>query len=356
MVRFVTLICLNLLLVIPTKASDQKLTQDSTFFDGEQPLSVRISGDLRSLFRDRSDDPSYFPLSLSYTDADSNIVEVKLKAKTRGHFRLKIANCSYPPLLLNFSKNGTPEQSIFRGLDKVKLVVPCMGEEFVIKEYLLYKIYNLFTPYSFNVRLLHLEFNDLERGKVHDPQWAFILEEDEALAERNESKEFKRHGLKGKHLDRYHFLLLSVFEYFIGNTDWSVEYRHNVKLVVNEKHSLPVPVPYDFDHAGAVAAPYAKPSEALKLASVQQRRYRGFCLEDLDELESIFSLFEDNRAEIRNLVNESLLSDRTKRRMMEYLESFFETLEDRKRLERDFTYPCLEGGTGNVVIRGLRDI
>lgn len=348
------LLCpLILFLSIPTVAFGQ--IDRAGLFEGKDPIDLTISGDLRSLFRDRSDDPSYFPINLQYEDDHLGEIDINLKARTRGHFRLQIANCLYPPLLLNFQKKKTPKESVFGDQDKIKLVVPCVGEEYVLKEYLLYKIYNLLTDYSFRVRLVQLTFHDTTRDKIDDPVMGFLLEDEDQMAERNDAKILKRNGLKGKYLDRYHFLLMAVFEYFIGNTDWSVEYRHNVKLVVSEKHSLPIPVPYDFDHAGAVAAPYAKPSEALQLGSVQKRRYRGFCLEDLQELDEVFKVFEEKRNEILTHVNGSGLAEKSKNKLTAFLDSFYDTIHDKKRRERDFTYPCLRSGTGNVVIRGLRE-
>ena len=38
-----------------------------------------------------------------------------------------------------------------------------------------------------------------------------------------------------------------------------------------------MPVPYDFDFAGMVDAPYATPPAAIPLSSVRVRRYRGYC-------------------------------------------------------------------------------
>ena len=68
---------------------------------------------------------------------------------------------------------------------------------------------------------------------------------------------------------------LAVFEYLIGNTDWSVPYQHNIRLLTVPAIKNPVPVPYDFDQAGLVEAFYALPSENIGVASVRERVYRS---------------------------------------------------------------------------------
>jgi hypothetical protein len=99
---------------------------------------------------------------------------------------------------------------------------------------------------------------------------------------------------------------MAVFEYFIGNTDWSVEYLQNVKLLATDTNSVAYTVPYDFDHAGIVSPPYAKPAEQLQLSSVRERRYRGYCLTDLSLLRPFFTEFLQLRDKIDSL---SLVTD-----------------------------------------------
>ena len=328
--------------------------EKSDLFIGDEPLNLKIIGDVRSLLRDRSDSPQYYPITMEYTEKDSNVMSMDLKAKTRGNFRLRIARCSYPPLWLNFPKKKIPEHSLFSGQDKLKLVVPCMGEDHVIREYLVYKMYNLFTDYSFRVRLVRIHFTDVSNNKKHDPQLAFLLEANVLMAERNDAEIFKRDRIKGKYLSRSHFLRMAVFQYLIGNTDWSTEYRHNINLLKNTGESFPIPVPYDFDQCGFVGAPYAKPSEALKLSSVRERRYRGFCIDDLQELSEVFNIFVDRRNDILELINDhKLLDDKSRKYLVKYVEEFYGIINDEKKRERAFSYPCLENGTANVIIRGL---
>jgi hypothetical protein len=113
---------------------------------------------------DRSDNPQYHPLILSYNDNNGTLLS--MQAKTRGHFRRTNGNCTYPPLLLQFTKNDTLSSSIFSGQNKLKLVMPCRGDDYVVREWLVYKIYNLITPKSFRARLVSIELNDTKRKKI----------------------------------------------------------------------------------------------------------------------------------------------------------------------------------------------
>ena len=66
-----------------------------------------------------------------------------------------------------------------------------------------------------------------------------------------------------------------MFQYAIGNTDWSAIKGHNVLLV--ESDGLVTPVPFDFDFSGLVNAQYASVSPELSISNVRQRVFRGVC-------------------------------------------------------------------------------
>ena len=60
---------------------------------------------------------------------------------------------------------------------------------------------------------------------------------------------------------------VALFEYMIGNLDWSVPVRHNIKLIVpkEDSNAIAFPVPYDFDYSGLVKTDYAIPPPELEL-------------------------------------------------------------------------------------------
>ena len=147
---------------------------------------------------------------------------------------------------------------------------------------------------------------------------------------------------------------MAVFQYLIGNTDWSVRFLHNIKLIGGNENSILIPVPYDFDHSGIVYTNYALPAEELNLGSVRERRYRGYCLTDMREFDSTFKLFNDLKKEIYHLYESNLMLEKSYRKMtLQYLDEFYEIINDKKRSKQIFQYPCEPSGTGNVVIKGL---
>jgi hypothetical protein len=323
-------------------------------FDSDDVLTVRLSGNIRELMKDKSDDMQYHPLTLSYLNADSTSVSIPLKVKTRGNFRRTQGNCTYPPLMLNFADENTPKSSLFNNQDKLKLVTPCSGDKYVVREYLVYKLYNLISPKSFRARLVKVIYDDTVKGKASEPLYGIILEEESRMAKRNNMAIVKERMIKPEQTQLEDFLNMAVFEYMIGNTDWSIQYYQNVKLIANDSLSVPYTVPYDFDHAGIVAAPYAKPAEALQLSSTQERRYRGFCITSMTGYDKTFELFNSLKEEFYAVYTKSSLLEASYiKATVKFLDDFYKTINDIKAAKTAFSYPCNPEGTGNVVIKGL---
>lgn len=323
-------------------------------FDSDEILEIKLSGDTRSLLNERKPDGPYYPITLSYQHEGTNY-QVPVKVRTRGHFRLDAANCAYPPLLLNFSKKKELPPP-FTNQDKIKLVTPCKADKYVVQEYLVYKVYNLITPKSLKARLIKFVVNDTIKGKTGQPLYGILLEDDDLMASRNGAFTVERKATKPESTQREDFLKMAVFEYLIGNTDWSVQYQQNIELIVSDSAAIPSTVAYDFDHAGIVRAPYAKPAPELKLSSTLTRRYRGFCVNDMAEFADVFALFNSLKEKIyavytgNSLLDEKYIASTTK-----FLDEFYATINDPEKAKREFMYPCDKYGTGNVVIKGLQN-
>ena len=327
--------------------------QSEYLFDSEEVLEFTLRGDLRTAFRDRGDDPQYHKATLRYEE-NANVLDIPIRIKTRGNSRKNLSNCTYPPIFLNFAKATTPKSSIFRKQDKTKLVVPCQGDQFVIHEYLVYKVYNLVNPKSFKARLVKVIYEDTVRNKSSDPLYGMLLEEEKQMAKRYDSELVERERIDPKTLDKEVFLKLAVFQYLVANTDWSIEYQQNFKFILSENQIIPTPVPYDFDRAGIVRAPYAKPAPELKLSSTKERRYRGYCIKNMDEFADVFAYFNELKPDIYAIYDGNpLLSERYQKMTLNYLDDFYEVINNPKKAKLAFTYPCDPNGTGNVIIKGL---
>ena len=65
-------------------------------------------------------------------------------------------------------------------------------EKLILREFLVYKIYNLFTPMSFRVRLLRINYNDT-RGKIKRyTQYGFLIEDVDDVTKRNNCREVEK--------------------------------------------------------------------------------------------------------------------------------------------------------------------
>ena len=330
----------------------QLLPAAENLFDQESILELKIQGPVNKLIRDRSDQAIRQDMNLMYMLGEAE-KSIPIKMKTRGNFRRQAGNCTYPPLLVDFNGqdlSGSP----FDGMKALKLVMPCRGEDYIIREYLAYKLYNLFTPRSYKVRMVKVSFEDPANAKKGFTVKGILLEEDESVAKRNQASLITKKMVRPENTQQKDFIRMALYEYMIGNTDWSVQYLHNVRLL-GFSGEKPVPVPYDFDHSGLVHATYAKPSEALQMNSVLERRYRGYCLTDYTLVKEYFTEFLAKKEQIQQLVTEQPWMEKsTPKEINSYLDDFFELIQNEKKWKDDLNYPCLKDGTGNVVIKGLK--
>ena len=312
-------------------------------FQSDEPLFLTLSMDIKTVFRDIEEKEDH-PAEITYTDQEGNQIKLPVKIKLRGNFRKDPVHCNFPPLRLNFSKT-TVKNTIFEGQDKIKLVTHCRSrkdlyEQNVLKEYLAYKLYYLFTEESFAVRLAHLSYVDTG-GKIDTlEKMAFLLEPNQQLARRNGCEILKVEKIPQEHTNRHKINVMSVFQYMIGNTDWSVPALHNVVLLKEDPRALPITVPYDFDWCGLVNAPYAKPAEQLAIESVRTRLYRGFCRPDA-EVQLALDEFRQRKEEIYQTCRSvPFLSKKELDKIIKYMDQFFKTLENPKTVHLAFHKNC----------------
>lgn len=328
--------------------------QTSPLFDADEPLSITLKGSLRDLLNDRNSTPKNFPVDIVIQNADNSVATIPVQMKTRGHFRRLKENCVYPPLLIQFGKDSIHKGTVFKHQKNLKLVMPCRGDEYTIKEWLVYKMYNLVTPLSFNARLVKVTLDDTKAKKPTDPLYGILLEDENQMAKRNQMIIVERKIIP-QQSQVVPFLTMAVFEYMIGNTDWGVQYLQNIKLVAKDSTSRVITVAYDFDHAGIVGAPYALPAPELDLSSIKERRYRGYCIQSMSPYEEVLVHFNQLKDKMYALYTDcKLLDSRSIKTATQFLDGFYATINDPKKWQRDFLYPCDKNGTGNVVLKGLK--
>jgi len=329
--------------VVATKAVPPKVVPAPAFFESRDPIEVTLTANISRLRSDKDSNPPWRAATISYRGLDGNSVTVPLRARTRGIWRLK--TCAFPPLRLNFT-GATSKGSIFDKLDKPKLVSYCEDadtyERYVLQEFQLYRIYRLLTPVSHNARLLKLTYADSGTGKVRARRYGFVIEEPNALAARLGGKIMEQKGAVSGDLDPYHNALLGVFQYMIGNTDFSVSGLHNVELFFADDGTVS-PVAYDFDFAGAVNARYAVPDINVNIPNVRRRIFRGYCT-DVGAYAKVFALFKEKKPEIYALYGDEigkLLDEGTVKETLRYFDEFYETINDPRSARRSIVESCV---------------
>ncbi|MFI5130329.1 MAG: hypothetical protein ACHQFX_10075 [Chitinophagales bacterium] len=306
------------------------------FFQEEQMISMDLSTDLKKLTSEKKLE-TYQPATVTCRFPDSSVISEPIRLTARGEFRR--TECYVPSIKLDFKSAASPKLS---PLSKLKLVVGCGvradDEKLLLKEFLIYKMYNILTEKSFRVRLLHINYTDTRKKIRSYSQYGFLIEDVDKMAKRNKCSEVEKQVFKSEMTDREQMTLVAIFQYMIGNTDWSVPNYHNIKLMrpVTDSISFPYTVPYDFDFAGLVDAHYAIPYENLPITSVRQRLYRGYP-RTLQEVQRTLDIFREKREAINKLVMSfELLHIRQRKDMISYLDEFYETIKSTGLVKRTF--------------------
>jgi hypothetical protein len=323
-------------------------------FDNDSLLHFKLTARLNDLYKDISDKNTFHPVLLQYIDKDSTPVAINLQVKTRGHFRRIKGNCKMPPLLLQFPKGEQTKNTVFNYQNNLKLVVPCQGDDYVIEEWLVYKIYNLLSEKSFQARLVQVDFEDSLKRRKTETHFCILLEDVKKMAERNHCIILKKKMVDMRKTNLKEFEKMAVFQYMIANTDWGVPYLQNIVLLAMDSTQVPTAVPYDFDHAGIVNASYAGPAPELELSSLTDRLYRGFCESDMGNFSETFDLYNNLKSEIYKVYTDCpYLSARYIKVTTRFLDEFYKTINNKKSIESEFGAPCRSNT--RVEIKGLKD-
>jgi len=329
-----------------TLLAEESKTPDLLFQDVEI-LEVTLTAPLTTLVKERPKE-NYLPGVFEYAAADGTAVKLDIEIRTRGHFRHN--TCDFPPLSLNLKKSQT-DGTLFDKQKKLKLVVHCddskLYEQIVLREYLAYRIYNAISNMSFRVRLLRVTYVDNEERRKEQVRYAYLIEHKNRLAKRYAMKDLKVKRTTVSAIQPDQLNLTSVFQLLIGNTDFSPiagppdsDCCHNYVLFQKDADPL-IAIPYDFDQAGFVDAPYASPGENLRIRTVRQRLYRGRCNNNPHVAASVDKI-KDNRDAIYALVNEQDgLEPRVRKTLLSFIDKFFKIIDDPKKVEKQIVKKCL---------------
>jgi hypothetical protein len=319
----------------------------SPLFSDDSVVEIRLSGPLRTLARDKKSAKRVeFPFVLSVDGVDIP-VDIRVRGKSR------TIVCGFPPLRLRFPVEGT-RQTVFAGQDKLKLVTHCKSnrpksENNLLDEYTAYRIFNLIADTGYRVRLLRIRYEDTDGKLKHldRPYFGFLIESDRELAARVGGKVSQIGGVPYSRLNEDQTALVYVYEYLIGNTDWSLIRGdgedvccHNMHLI--EKNGGLHPIPYDLDFSGLVNASYAKPNSIVGTKRVTQRVYRGYCKLSIDRVAPALEKITALREPIMTLVEQSpVVGNEDTDSRVRYIGHFFKETENSAKLLKQFDGDCV---------------
>jgi hypothetical protein len=334
-------------------ASAESPADSAPLFSSHDVLGMRLEGPLEQVFKERDpEDPESYEAVLSWRTAGGGEESQTISLRTRGQFRLQRRTCGFPPLRVNVKKSAV-EGTLFAGQNKLKLVTHCQDgrdeyEQYLLQEYLIYRMYNLFTEESFRVRLVLMTYVDSEAKRDSITKYAFFIEDEDAMAARNGLEVLEVAQLPPEQVSQWDLVRFELFQFLIGNTDFDPfkaepddEYCcHNAVLIGSMLDMLVIPVPYDFDWSGVISARYAKPAEILGIRSVRERRFWGVC-RPREDWEVTFPEFEERREAIYELFRSQpdLDPDRLED-SLEYFDEFYEIIADEGQVRREIESQC----------------
>ena len=286
-------------------------------------------------------DKAYQPSMVCCNTPGNDSLTLNAKVRTRGHMRLEI--CNYPPLKLKIDKDDLTKYNL-SSLNELDIVNHCdqteTHDQLLLKEYLAYKLWELVSPTYLKTQLIRLHYQNPDGTEAHESAPAFIMEDPEEMANRLDGRLPKNSIMSKSAIARQPFLRLCLFEFMIGNTDWHVPSRHNLEFIGISGYQLLVAIPYDFDYSGLVHANYAIPHETLKLPDVAIRYYQGWCHTE-SEVRGQLQIFLDQKEKILAMPYQIQgLNEKSIRQAVDYLQDFFDIVENPKKLENQVIKHC----------------
>lgn len=344
--RFLSLLAFFALSVFPspgqTDTTNVKEQETDTpkrilaLFDRDEPLEITLEFDMKR-FLDKKAETETFNGLMIMRLSETDSMDRKVTLKYRGFSRY--ANCGYAPVEINFKKPVYLDSDSGK-MKKIKLVHQCergaLYEEYIKKEYLVYKLYNVFTDTSFRVRLLKINYIDSKKVRKPFTLYGFFIEPRNILARRTNNLIVKTKSLTQRDMIPETLDRVAIFNYMIANWDWSVPGQHNLDVLKSARYDvsgLGIPVPFDFDLTGVVNADYAIPPPEMEIENARQRKFTGIC-RSKEVYQKELMMFLDKKDELYSVVNNyPYLGKASKRDIIVFLDQFFDQLEKPRSLD-----------------------
>jgi hypothetical protein len=324
----------------------------SPLFEGDTTLHISIEAPHRQLIRNRAKRPEY-PAVLRYTDSNGESYAIEITLTSRGNSRLEL--CDNPPLRIIFDK-GAGKGTIFEGRRRLKMVTQCRrgssARNWVQQEFGVYRAYNVLTEFSYRVRMLEVTYTDTNSNSRERVQPAFFIEPTGEVADRLQRKSIRPPEIKPAQFDESTTILGTLFQYLIGNTDFSVKRGpegegccHNGRVLApaGEQDGWVV-LPFDFDQAGIINTDYALPDRRFAIRNVTSRLYRGYCWQN-ELVPATIAHFNERRDEITAALLPPDLSKAKLGRARRFIDRFYSTVNDPDKLQKRILGKCRGAAT-----------
>lgn len=325
---------------IPTFEDTMAVYDD--LFEAKEPLNLTLKFDLKELKKSQWKE-EYLPGEMTCHVREGFEVRHNVRIKARGEIRKRI--CTAPMFWVNIKQSGIASEYL-TDVNKVKMVIRCKAsntyKNYILREYLVYQMWNLLSPYSFNTRLVKLKLIDTGRKDKESEDWAFLIEPEEKMAERNNCMPIKSDKLSLRTVNQEWMDRVAFFSYMIAQMDFSVTGRHNLKILTSKEYGPTgfIPVPYDFDYCGFVDAEYAIPAEDLGIESVRERYYLGACRSE-EGYRAAMDWLASYRDQIRDLIlNFEYIDEDEKEFLLDFIESYYEESQYSTFIERYIHPTC----------------
>lgn len=332
-------ICVWLLFLVAFTAHSQS-ANITPLFQEQQALQLKLTSSIKDI-KKKTNDSTYLPAHLYVRNASGAWDSIAIEVRARGIFRRK--NCYFAPIRIKVKKEAA-KGTILEGNKSLKLVMPCENSgdknELVMKEFTAYKMYEKISPYHFKTRLANLTFieQDGKKSKTHELV-TFLIEDDDLVAKRFNAKIMENLNLHPLRLSDTSAVKHDLFQYMIGNLDWSTTFLHNSKIMLQPTNRY-IPLAYDFDMSGYVNPPYGVANQELGQEDIRDRIYRGFCRQ-----EPVVQATRQHYLKVEPDVMAALASyekdfpPRTYSTMKQYVEGFYAILKN----DNDFKKKIVEG-------------
>jgi len=321
-----------------TSAKTGKVTK---LFIQDDQLPIKISYTNKEI-KKKTNDSTYIKTTLNYQDQDQSWKDIEVKIRRRGDFRLN--NCYFAPIKMKIKKSAS-KGTLFEKNKKLKFAVQCSDkkgtEDYIVKEYMAYKIYEVVSDYHYKVRLLDVFLTEPVNGKEKTFEFTgYFIEDIKLVAKRHGGQPIDR-NMHPQAQDPVASVQNAFFQFMIGNIDFSTYVQHNEKLIyVDEKV---VPVPFDFDMSGLVNTSYATVSESnnesLPITSVTDRLYRGF-KRDPAVIAQVRKEYLDKKLEVIKVIDDLRVYFVNPKQFQEakaYILGFYKILEDDNLYSKEIT-------------------